>query len=111
LLGEGYTKTFRELMETTDWDRYGTGNYEKCADCMVHSGYEASAVAETVRKPWRAAVQVLRGIRTEGEMAPEIPLENQRSAEYVFGRHVEQAVARIKARKHGVEEEVADAAD
>ncbi len=45
LLGEGYAKTFKELMETTDWDRYGTGNYEKCADCMVHSGYEASAVA------------------------------------------------------------------
>ena len=44
LLGEGYTKTFKELMETTDWDRYGTGNYEKCADCMVHSGYEATAV-------------------------------------------------------------------
>ena len=33
-------------METTDWDRYGTGNYEKCADCMVHSGYEATAVLE-----------------------------------------------------------------
>jgi hypothetical protein len=31
-------------METTDWDAYGTGNYEKCADCMVHSGYEATAV-------------------------------------------------------------------
>ena len=40
LLGEGYTKTFQELMEGTDWDAYGTGNYEKCADCMVHSGYE-----------------------------------------------------------------------
>ena len=37
LLGEGYAQDVRELMETTDWDRYGTGNYEKCADCMVHS--------------------------------------------------------------------------
>ncbi len=46
LLGEGYAKTFKELMEDTDWDRYGTGNYEKCADCMVHSGFEATAVAE-----------------------------------------------------------------
>jgi hopanoid biosynthesis associated radical SAM protein HpnH len=111
LLGEGYTKTFKELMETTDWDRYGTGNYEKCADCMVHSGYEASAVAETVRRPWRAAAQVLRGIRTDGEMAPEIPLEHQRPAEYVFSRHVEQALTQIKARKQGAEHEVADAAD
>jgi hopanoid biosynthesis associated radical SAM protein HpnH len=99
LLGEGYTKTFKELMETTDWDRYGTGNYEKCADCMVHSGYEATAVAETVRRPWRAAAQVMRGIRTEGPMAPDVSLARQRPAEFVFSRHVENAVARIRARK------------
>jgi len=98
LLGEGYAKTFKELMETTEWDKYGTGNYEKCADCMVHSGYEASAVAETVRKPWKAAAQAMRGIRTEGAMAAEIPLDRQRRAEYVFSRHVEQAMAEIKAR-------------
>ena len=51
LLGEGYTKTYKELMETTEWDKYGTGNYEKCADCMVHSGYEATAVAESIARP------------------------------------------------------------
>src|SRR5262249_16412954 len=51
LLGEGYAKTYRELMETTDWDRYGTGAYEKCADCMVHSGYEATATIDAVRNP------------------------------------------------------------
>ncbi len=45
LLGEGYAKSFKELMEETDWDAYGVGNYEKCADCMVHSGFEATAVA------------------------------------------------------------------
>ena len=110
LLGEGYAKTFKELMETTDWDKYGTGNYEKCADCMVHSGYEASAVAETVRKPWRAAAQVLRGIRTEGPMAPDISLEKQRPAEYVFSRHVEMAVKRIRAVRKPTAD-VADAAD
>ena len=48
LLGEGYAATFKELMEETDWDAYGTGNYEKCADCMVHGGFEATAVRETV---------------------------------------------------------------
>jgi hopanoid biosynthesis associated radical SAM protein HpnH len=110
LLGEGYAKSFKELMETTDWDKYGTGNYEKCADCMVHSGYEASAVAETIRKPWRAAAQVMRGIRTEGPMAPDIPLDKQRPAEYVFSRHVETALKRIRAGKKPTEE-VADAAD
>jgi hopanoid biosynthesis associated radical SAM protein HpnH len=98
LLGEGYAKTFKELMETTDWDRYGTGNYEKCADCMVHSGYEATAVSETIRKPWKAAAQAMRGIRTEGMMAAEIPLDNQRPAEFVFSRHVETALARIRAK-------------
>ena len=97
-------------METTDWDKYGTGNYEKCADCMVHSGYEATAVTETVRKPWRAAAQAMRGIRTEGPMAPEISLEGQRPAEYVFSRHVEKAMTMLKAKK-ARERQVADAAD
>jgi hopanoid biosynthesis associated radical SAM protein HpnH len=109
LLGEGYTKTFKELMETTDWDRYGTGNYEKCADCMVHSGYEATAVAETVRRPWKAAAQAIRGIRTEGPMAPDVSLARQRPAEYVFSRHVETALARIRAGK--AEPESAEAAE
>ena len=48
LLQDGYAETFQELMETTSWDSYGTesGN-PKCANCMVHSGYEASAVNHT----------------------------------------------------------------
>jgi hopanoid biosynthesis associated radical SAM protein HpnH len=48
LLQDGYAETFQELMETTAWQEYGTesGN-PKCANCMVHSGYEASAVNDT----------------------------------------------------------------
>ena len=48
LLQDGYADTFAELMESTEWERYGTesGN-PKCANCMVHSGYEASAVHDT----------------------------------------------------------------
>ncbi len=103
LLGEGYANSFKELMEETDWDAYGTGNYEKCADCMVHSGYEASAVVDTVKRPWKAAVVALRGIKTEGEMAPEISLERQRPAQYVFSDHVEKAMAKLGAGKHPVE--------
>jgi len=95
LLGEGYAKSFSELMETTDWDKYGTGNYEKCADCMVHSGFEATAVVDAFKKPWKAAAAQLRGPRTDGEMAPEIDLEGQRSAEFVFSRHVQQAMAEM----------------
>jgi hopanoid biosynthesis associated radical SAM protein HpnH len=95
LLGEGYAQTFKELMEDTDWDRYGTGNYEKCADCMVHSGFEASAVMDAVKRPWQAARVALAGVRTDGPMAPDIPLDGQRPAEYVFSRHVEQKLSEI----------------
>jgi hopanoid biosynthesis associated radical SAM protein HpnH len=97
LLGEGYAKTFRELMETTDWDAYGTGNYEKCAQCMVHSGYEATAVMDAVKHPLKALGVAMKGVRTEGEMAPEISLDRQRPAEYVFSAHVETAMERIKS--------------
>ncbi|MCS6890628.1 MAG: adenosyl-hopene transferase HpnH [Rhodovarius sp.] len=95
LLGEGYAKSFRELMETTDWDRYGTGNYEKCADCMVHSGYEATAALDAFARPWKALMVALRGPRTEGPMAPEIDLSRQRPAEYVFSAHVQKALAEM----------------
>ncbi|MDO8519686.1 MAG: adenosyl-hopene transferase HpnH [Deltaproteobacteria bacterium] len=47
LLGEGYAKTFKEMMETTEWENYGTGKNPKCADCMVHGGYEPTAVIDT----------------------------------------------------------------
>ncbi len=48
LLQDGYADTFKELMESVEWNNYGTesGN-PKCANCMVHSGYEASAVDHT----------------------------------------------------------------
>ena len=96
LLGEGYAKTFSELMEETDWDAYGTGNYEKCANCMVHSGYEATAVMDSVRNPLKIVKLALNGIRTEGDMAPEISLHRQRPARYVFSGHVEEAMVRLE---------------
>ncbi|HXW24470.1 MAG TPA: adenosyl-hopene transferase HpnH [Xanthobacteraceae bacterium] len=95
LVGEGYVRTFRELMEETDWDAYGTGNYEKCANCMVHCGYEATAVKDAIAHPLKALAASVRGVRTEGPMAPEIPLDRQRPAEYVFSRHVERKLAEI----------------
>ena len=96
LLGEGYAKTFKELMEETDWDAYGVGNYEKCADCMVHSGFEATAVRDTVTKPWKAARVALMGVKTEGAMAPDIPLGSQREAQYVFDKNVAQKLSEIR---------------
>ena len=95
LLGEGYVRTFKELMEGTDWDSYGTGNYEKCADCMVHCGYEATAVIDSVTHPLKALKIALRGIETEKPMAPEISLDRQRPAQYVFENHVERKLTEI----------------
>jgi len=103
LLGEGYAKTFKELMEETDWGAYGTGNYEKCANCMVHSGYEATAVMDSVRNPLKVAKVALLGVRTKGGMAPEISLHQQRPAKYVFSGHVEQALARLHGSDQRVE--------
>jgi hopanoid biosynthesis associated radical SAM protein HpnH len=100
LLGEGYVKTFKELMEETDWDAYGTGHYEKCADCMVHSGYEATAVMDTVTRPLQALKVSLKGVRTAGKMAPDIPMDNQRPAQYVYSRHVEIKLSEIKGLKN-----------
>ena len=97
LLGEGYTRSFRELMDGTDWDSYGTGNYEKCANCMVHCGYEPTAVTDTVSHPLKALSVFLKGIETEGPLAPEIPLDRQRPAEYVFETLVERLKRESKA--------------
>jgi len=47
LLQDGYAESFRALLDETDWDRYGVGRNEQCKDCMVHCGYEASAVEDT----------------------------------------------------------------
>jgi hopanoid biosynthesis associated radical SAM protein HpnH len=95
LLGEGYVNTFKELMETTDWDAYGTGRYEKCANCKAHCGYEPTAADASFANPLKALWIALRGVRTEGPMAPEISLNGQRPAQYVFSRHVEQMLAKI----------------
>ena len=107
LLGEGYAKTFRELMDTTEWDKYGVGKYEKCADCMVHCGFEASAVKDMVRRPLKALGVTLRGVRTEGAMAKDIPLDGQRPADFVFSDHVGRKLTEIRAAKSGTQQPVA----
>jgi len=99
LLGEGYAKTYKELMDSTEWDKYGVGNYEKCSDCMVHSGFEATAVLDSVKNPWKMAKLALKGIKTEGAMAKDIPLDKARKAEFVFSKHVETKMAEIHAKK------------
>jgi hypothetical protein len=90
-LGEGFSPTFKDLMETTDWDRYGTGNYEKCADCMAHCGYEPTAVNDAVKNPLKTFLTAMRGPRIVGPMQPEISLANQRPAEDIYEKVVAEA--------------------
>jgi len=76
LLQDGYCESFAELLETTEWERYGTesGN-RKCANCMVHSGYEASAVDDTfgsLAGIFRAARATLFGGEYEDSQAMEM---------------------------------------
>ena len=104
LLSEGYAESFSQLMTETRWDDYGTGKYEKCADCMVHCGYEATAVTDVVAHPLKALGVYLKGIDTDKPMAPEIPLGNQRPAEFVFEGLI-KTLSQKKAEEESLEAE------
>jgi len=54
LINDGYTATYQELLTTTDWKRYGVGSDLRCENCMVHCGYEPTAVLDVVKHPYRA---------------------------------------------------------
>jgi hopanoid biosynthesis associated radical SAM protein HpnH len=60
LMADGYATTYRELIEETDWSKYGRGRDPRCANCMAHCGYEPTAVLETMRSP-RQYVRALVG--------------------------------------------------
>jgi len=62
LMADGYTATYKELLETTDWERYGRGRDPRCANCMAHCGYEPSAVIATLG----SLKQSLRAMRPSG---------------------------------------------
>jgi hopanoid biosynthesis associated radical SAM protein HpnH len=57
LMADGYVKTYKELIEQTDWSKYGRGRDPRCDNCMAHCGYEPTAVLATtrsLRQSWRA---------------------------------------------------------
>jgi hopanoid biosynthesis associated radical SAM protein HpnH len=61
LLDDGYAKTYKELIEETDWDSFGRGKDPRCDNCMAHCGYEPTAVIATMgslKESMRAAVGV-----------------------------------------------------
>jgi hopanoid biosynthesis associated radical SAM protein HpnH len=59
LMSDGYVKTYRELVEETDWELYGRGKDPRCDNCMAHCGYEPSAVLATSRS-LRQSLRALR---------------------------------------------------
>jgi hopanoid biosynthesis associated radical SAM protein HpnH len=61
LMGDGYASSYRELLEETDWDRYGRGRDPRCDNCMAHCGYEPTAITEMVHAPHKALASALRG--------------------------------------------------
>ena len=75
LLAEGYAPSFRALMGETDWSRYGPGHHSQCTHCMLHSGFEPTAVNDTLTHPLKAVHVFLRGPGTDGPFAPD-PAEN-----------------------------------
>ena len=90
LLGEGYVKTFKELMETTDWDTYGTGQYEKCANCMAHCGYEPTAADAAISNPLARCGPRCAASAPRARWRRKFRSTQQRPAEFVFSRHVEK---------------------
>jgi hopanoid biosynthesis associated radical SAM protein HpnH len=74
LVDEGYAGSFKELMDGTDWERYGVGRNSKCNNCMAHCGYEGTAVDDTFSHPLKAFGSWLRGPRVDGPFAPDPPV-------------------------------------
>lgn len=100
LLGEGYVSSFKELMETTEWDQYGTGKYEKCSNCMAHCGYEPTAAMDAVKNPLKMfRIPNMFKIKTEGPMAPEIDLAKARPAVDLHDEIVADEMDKIRREK------------
>jgi hypothetical protein len=75
---------------------------------MVHSGYESTAVVDAVKSPIKTMMVALRGPKLTGPMAPEIPLDKQRPADYVFSRHVQDKMAELKHKPRAAQSADAD---
>lgn len=81
LVDEGYAKTFKELIEETPWEQYGVGRNPKCDNCMAHCGYEGTAINDMFASPIKSLGIAWSGPRTEGEMAPELPVVYSRASQ------------------------------
>jgi len=88
LITDGHHPTFKEFIEKTSWEKYGRGRDPRCEDCMVHVGYEPSAVLGGNRKfldTWKLLKWQLTGGRKAngngaGKCSPLLPAETDSSA-------------------------------
>jgi len=75
LMSDGYASSYRELVDTTEWEKYGRGRDERCANCMAHCGYEPTAViatAASLKESLRATATTVRGQFSR----PKVPSPN-----------------------------------
>jgi hopanoid biosynthesis associated radical SAM protein HpnH len=77
LTKEGTAPSFKALLEETNWENYGNGRNPKCANCMLHSGFEPTAVNDAITHPLKAFWSYCRGPRTKGPMASEQPTSDR----------------------------------
>jgi hypothetical protein len=63
---------------------------------MAHCGYEPTAATAALNNPFKAMWVALRGVRTTGPMAPEISLDQQRPAQYIFSAEVQKRLSEIR---------------
>ena len=77
LTKEGYAPSFKALMEETMWENYGNGRNPKCANCMLHSGFEPTAVEDTFSHPIKALRVYLRGPRTDSPTVQDQPISHR----------------------------------
>jgi hypothetical protein len=66
---------------------------------MAHCGYEPTAAQAMMEHPLQAAMIAWKGVKTEGPMAPEIPLADQRPAQYVFDSQVQLTLSQMRANE------------
>ena len=111
---DGYADTYRELIDSTDWSKYGyeSGN-PKCANCMLHSGYEATAVdytftlkgmfaaAKAMFSPRYKDAAALRDLEAEMPMSPLVQIEGITAKPTLQGAEVAQSAAGFE---NGIEE-------
>ena len=88
LTDEGYAPSFKSLMEDTAWQNYGVGRNPACDNCMAHCGYEGTAVDDAFAHPIKAMLTALRGPKTSGPMAPDLPI--------LYGDRARGAVATVQ---------------